>query len=138
MTAWIFALCLAVGVAGEARAQRAPAQSGPVYELSQAELALDCRRLTGRMQVRILQLRDHAQSAKSSGVARMAQQTLTPLTGGSMHGANPDGQYQRDLAMLHAYNRRLAEKKCPTFDLEAELQPQPVTSTPRPLAPKRN
>ncbi|HXF53767.1 MAG TPA: hypothetical protein VNK52_06540 [Hyphomicrobiaceae bacterium] len=134
----MFALCLAVGVAAAGLAQRAAAQGGPVYELSQAELALDCRRLTGRMQVRILQLREHAQNAKSSEVARLAQQTLTPLTGGSLHGANPDLQYQRDLAMLHAYNRRLAEKKCPTFNLEAELQPQPVTSTPRPVVPKRN
>jgi hypothetical protein len=38
--------------------------------------------------------------------------------------------------MLYAYNRQLAAKKCKTFDLDAELRPQPVQHTPRAAAPK--
>jgi hypothetical protein len=132
--------CAVLAVVGGSEAQEA-AKSGapaPAYELSKAELELDCRKLTGRMQIRILQVRDYAERSKSSAVSRLAQQALTSITGGSQYGTDPDGQYRRDLAMLHAYNRRLAEKKCPTFDLESELKPQPVRNTPRPVAPKQN
>jgi hypothetical protein len=132
--------CAALAVADGSEAQETARSGAPAtaYELSKAELDLDCRKLTGRMQVRILQVRDYAERSKSTAVSRLAQQALTPITGGSQHGADPDGQYRRDLAMLHAYNRRLAEKKCPTFDLEADLKPQPAQNTPRPIAPKQN
>jgi hypothetical protein len=132
--------CAVLAGAGVCEAQEAArsSASATAYELSKAELELDCRKLTGRMQVRILQVRDYAERAKSSAASRLAQQALAPIAGGSQHGADPDGQYRRDLAMLHAYNRRLAEKKCPTFDLESDLKPQPVQNTPRPVAPKQN
>jgi len=108
------------------------------YELTQAELALDCRKLTGRMQLRILQVRDYAERKKTSEVSRLAQQALTPIYGGTRSGADPESEYRRDVAMLQTYNRQLAAKKCRTFDLEAELKSQPIQHTPRPLSPKQN
>jgi hypothetical protein len=36
--------------------------------------------------------------------------------------------------MLEAYNTQLAAKGCATFNLEAELQPQPIGATPTPVA----
>lgn len=108
------------------------------YELSKDELALDCKKLTGRMQVRILQIRDNAERKQTSAVSRLAQQVVTPIYGGTQRGADPDADYRRDLAMLQAYNRRLAANKCKTFDLDAELKPQPVQHTPRPTDPKQN
>jgi hypothetical protein len=100
------------------------------YVLSAQELALSCRKLTGRMQVRILQIRDYEQRAKPSPASRLAQQAATSLHGGSRHDIDPEAEYRRDRAMLEAYNRRLAAKNCKTFDLEAELKPKPIRETP--------
>jgi hypothetical protein len=102
------------------------------YVLSAQELALSCRKLTGRMQVRILQIRDYEQRARPSPASGLAQQAATSLYGGSRRGIDPDAEYRRDHAMLEAYNRRLAEKKCKTFDLAAELRPKSVRETPTP------
>lgn len=103
-----------------------------VYQMSAEELGYDCKKLTGRMQVRILQIRDYAVRQKTSGLSRGLQSLSSQTFGGTTAGADPDGQYHKDLAALQAYNRRLAEKKCRTFDLEAELKPKPTTVTPTP------
>ncbi|HWK38531.1 MAG TPA: hypothetical protein VNR88_06415 [Hyphomicrobium sp.] len=91
------------------------------YQLSVAELGYDCRKLTGLMQVRILQMRGYENRRHPSAVARNAQSIATPIFGGTKEGIDPDGQYQRDRAMLEAYNQRLALKDCKTFDIAAEL-----------------
>lgn len=91
------------------------------YQLSENELKLDCRKLTGLMQIRILQIRGYDSSKKTSAAARGMQSLATPIWGGTKEGIDPDGQYRRDRAMLEAYNQRLADKHCKTFDLEAEL-----------------
>lgn len=105
------------------------------YQLSKDELAMDCKRLTGKMQIRILQIRDYDPARNSSQFGRSLQAFHAPLIGGSTVGSDPDARYRADRAMLTAYNHRLAEKKCRTFDLEAELKPKPVGSTPTPVAP---
>jgi hypothetical protein len=109
-----------------------PAWAG-AYELSADELKLDCKRLTGRMQIRILQIRDRTVETGTSVASQAMQSAFAPLVGGSMRGADPAAEHARDLAQLEAYNRRLAEKGCRTFDLAAELRPKPVSETPRPL-----
>lgn len=117
-------------------ASEAPAAGSPQpdesYVLNPQELKLDCRKLIGRMQVRILQIRDHNQRARPSGASRVAQQAATTLYGGSQQGMDPDAEYRRDRVTLEAYNRQLGAKKCKTFDLEAELKPKPARATPTP------
>jgi hypothetical protein len=93
----------------------------PGYQLSAEELGFDCKKLTGTMQIRILQIRGYDTNRKASAAARGMQTFATPIWGGTKEGVDPDGQYRRDLAMLEAYNRLLADKQCPTFDLAAEL-----------------
>ena len=100
------------------------------YVLSPSELALNCRKLTGRTLVRILQIRDYELSRSGSVAARGIQQVVTPVLGGTQRGADPDADYRRDRAMVEAYNRRLAEKGCKSFDLVKELQPKPAAETP--------
>ncbi|MCL4766089.1 MAG: hypothetical protein KJZ80_07650 [Hyphomicrobiaceae bacterium] len=100
------------------------------YVLSPSELALDCKKLTGRTLVRILQIRDYELSRKSSFASRQFQQVAKPLFGGTSHGADPDADYRRDRAVVEAYNRRLAERRCKSFDLVKELQPKPAAETP--------
>ena len=50
---------------------------------------------------------------------------------------DPDGQYRKDRAMLEAYNHQLADKKCKTFDIDAELQRTDGTPEPMPLPGKK-
>jgi hypothetical protein len=91
------------------------------YHLSEAELKLDCKKLTGTMQIRILQVKGYDSNKQASLAARGMQSFATPIWGGTKEGLDPEGQHRKDLAMLEAYNARLAEKKCKTLNLAAEL-----------------
>ena len=106
-------------VAGEAAA---PSADAPGYVLSDEEKGIDCKRLTGRMKIRILQLRDDRKRVRSSELSRSLHAAQGQL-GGSAAGSDPDGDAARDRAMLAAYNGQLAAKGCKTLDLEAELKP---------------
>lgn len=120
-------------------AQKSEVQPGlqpdGTYVLSKAELELDCKKLTGRTLVRILQMRDHDLRNHSSVASQTAQKLVVPLFGGSQYGSDPEADYRRDRAMVEAYNRRLAEKRCKVFDLAKELQPRPAAETPVPKKP---
>jgi len=107
------------------------------YQLSEQEKKYDCKKLTGLMQVRILQIRDYDPRAKSSLASRGLQTVTTPIWGGTTAGLDPDGQYRKDRAMLEAYNRQLAAKKCKTFDLAAELERRGPQDMPRPKDAKK-
>lgn len=93
------------------------------YQMTPDDLALDCKKLTGRMAVRIVQIRDFQTRQQTTSLSRGIQTAVKPAFGGSGEGSDPDGRYARDRAMLEAYNQRLAEKNCANFDLGAELAP---------------
>lgn len=107
--------------------------------ISDKDRNLDCRRITGRMQVRILQIRDRLEptGGSFSGIVKSAFAAGNDLL--SVQAVN-SGDYSlqarttNDVAILSAYNRLLAEKNCATFDLEAELQPKPIKHTPMPIS----
>lgn len=109
-------------------------QGNGVYALGPDELKLDCKKLTGRMQVRILQIRDHNERQLGTTVSRTLQSAVQPVLGGTKHGTSPDREVVADRAVLEAYNRQLAAKNCKTFDLNAELRPKPLKETPTPIA----
>jgi hypothetical protein len=106
---------------------------GQPFQLSAEELALDCRKLSGRMQIRILQARDASVRGGGSTVARTIQSAVTPVSGGTTQGANASYDAARDRAVLEAMNRQLAAKNCATYDLDAELRPRPSRDTPTPV-----
>ncbi|HPG89328.1 MAG TPA: hypothetical protein PLD46_06715 [Hyphomicrobium sp.] len=118
--------------------QNASIQSGGVsgtaskagYVLSADEQALECKQLTGRMQIRILELRDYNERNRTTLVSRALQTGSTAVFGGPKAGLDPDGTYARDRAALEAYNHQLEAKGCKTYDLESQLQPQDVRVTP--------
>jgi hypothetical protein len=114
-----------------------PASDPSVYQLSEQELKYDCKKLTGAMQVRILQIRDYDSSKRATMAARGVQSVATPIFGGTTEGLNPEGQHRRDIAMLEAYNRRLAEKNCRTYDLDAELKSRGLMDMPTPTGGKK-
>ncbi len=105
------------------------------YTLTPAEQALDCKKLTGHMQIRIRQLRSTMTDPKTSQLARTMQKVVTPVLAGTRRGIDQDGDNARDLGMLKAYNAQLAAKKCQTFDLAAQLAPgnnEPPRPIPKP------
>jgi hypothetical protein len=103
------------------------------YQLSADEQKLDCKKLRGKMQVRILQIRDQRERTLTSKTAQAIQSTVVPVFGGSPYGGNPAEDYKRDRAMLEAYNAQLAAKSCPVYNLENELQPRSIRDTPQPV-----
>lgn len=122
----------APGPGAKASGEKAAGEKAPAYVLNAEELALDCKKLTGRMQVRILQVRDYRQRETTTLLSRGMQVATTTVIGGTNEGVFLDSRYEKDLAMLEAYNRQLAAKQCKTFDLEAELKTQSVTHLPTP------
>ena len=108
-------------------------KQGQPYELTAEEKSLDCKRLTGRMQIRILQTRDASVKVNSSALGRGMQSAVTPVLGGTTYGADPAADAARDRAVLEAMNKQLAAKKCPTYDLDAELRPRSIRDTPTPV-----
>jgi hypothetical protein len=116
----------------------APALAEPSGDdvLTAAEAAYDCKKINGRMQLLILQIRDYPDRDKGSMLARGLQSVTVPLLGGTRTGLDPDGRYQRDLRKLQAFNARLAQLNCPTFDLEYELSVRDVRHTPKPRPAK--
>lgn len=100
-------------------------QSG-AYQPSEAERGLECRKLTGSMHVIVARLKDAQNRTRPSGAASTMQSVTTSTVGGSTAGLDIDAETQRERARLEAYNRLLAEKKCATMDIAAELNPAAV------------
>jgi hypothetical protein len=96
-----------------------------LYEMSAAEKAMDCKRLTGSMQIVIARLRDPYVRMEPSAAAAGSQKTVTPVFGGSALSADRDAVYARERAKLDAYNAELGAKNCKTLDIEAELARAP-------------
>ena len=113
----------------------APGQASPAaYALSEEEKSLDCKKLTGRMQVRILQARDYDAGNRPSAVSHSLQSVAVLAGSGATQGLDPSSDHARDRAQLEAYNQKLASMNCKTFNLDDELKPKPVTATPNPVA----
>ncbi len=96
--------------------------TGFTYQLSDYEKAYSCKKLTGIVQVRILQMRGRKGRAKSSLASRGIHAVSQSVIGGTAESMDHEEQYTRDHAMLDAYNRQLAAKNCKTFDITAELK----------------
>lgn len=106
------------------------------YTLNDQEAKLDCKKISGSIHIGILQLREVAGRHRPSATATQMQKMVSPVAGGSAYGMDPDGEAARGRARLEALNARLAEKKCPTFDLAAELKPG-NTAPPAPMRPAK-
>jgi hypothetical protein len=112
--------------AGASTSTSAAPASG--YQLSEEEKSADCGRLTGRMKIRILALKDSMKRTNTSELSRSLH-SATAAMGGSASGSYPYGDEQRDRALLEAYNQQLAAKGCKTLDLANELRPDAQWST---------
>ncbi len=91
------------------------------YVPSEEEKKLDCRRLTGSMQVMVDRLRASGQRQEPSVAAKAMQSATAGLSKGSMAGNSIGGEITRERARLTAYNDLLAAKNCKTMNIDAEL-----------------
>jgi len=99
--------------------------SDGVYQMSEQEKLMDCKRTTGSMLITISWLRHRATDVGTSGAAVVASQAVRPVLGGSGRGLDQDAEYVRSRARLDAYNRHLVSQKCTTLDIDAELAKPP-------------
>lgn len=97
--------------------------SAGVYHLTDQERDFDCKRLNGSITIKIKQIRASGGRYQPSMAASTAQAAARPVVGGTTYGQNLGEDLRQDHARLETLNRRLAEKKCPTYDLAAELAP---------------
>lgn len=111
----------------------APAAGG--YKLTAEEQKLDCPKLTGQMKVRISNMRAAYAAPAGTAAGRALQSVTTPVFGGPQRGRSREGDLAMDRAKLDAFNARLAEKKCKTFDIDAELRGTPPAAAPAPATP---
>lgn len=104
------------------------------YTLTAEEKALDCRRLTGRIQVRLLALRGEEYKVQPSSTAQ-SMRSATSAALGTDTDKNATARAATNRPILDAYNKRLVELGCPSFDIAKELQARPSAPTPNPAIP---
>ncbi|PPC87375.1 MAG: hypothetical protein CTY31_03395 [Hyphomicrobium sp.] len=115
-----------------------PTLGASSYTLSQNEQEMECKELTGRMQVRILEVRDTSAQTQTSTLSQLMQSgfgSLFASDNASKSGPPPRGA---DVAMLEAYNRALVAKGCMSFNLAEDLRPKDVRVTPVPTIKAAN
>lgn len=106
------------------------------YTLSAEEQALDCRRLTGRIQVRLLAVRGESYKVQPSA-ASQSMRSATSAALGTDTAKNAAARSATDRPVLEAYNARLVALGCPSFDIGKELEARPSAPTPYPTIPAR-
>ncbi len=106
--------------------------------VSEGEIELDCKKLTGRMQIRILEMRTFATSSQTSGLSRSLHAAGKTMFGGTSAGIDPKGEHARDYATLESYNRQLASQDCKSFDLQQTLAGQDTPPQPTIDAPSKS
>lgn len=121
-------------VATSSSTSSAPSKAGG-YVLSTDEQNYECKQLSGRMQIRILEIRDYNERSQTSKVSQVLKSAVKPFFGGGTYGTNPGADYAKDRAMLEAYNTQLATKGCKTYNLDAELKPKDFRETPTVVTP---
>lgn len=100
---------------------------------------LNCKQLTGRIQVKIMEMRGFSDRKQASILARGIQSGFSATLGNESHGIDPNGEYQSELNMLQRYNQRLVTLGCKSYDLNAELNKRDIDDVPAPtiLPPKK-
>ncbi len=96
-----------------------------VYQMSEQEKLMDCKRTTGSMLITISWLRHRSTEVGTSGTAVVASQAVRPVLGGSGRGLDRDAEHMRSRARLDAYNRHLVSQNCTALDIDAELAKPP-------------
>ncbi len=100
------------------------------YELTPEEHGYDCKRLTGRLQIRILELRSRLSDAQTSALSRSFNTVGSAAFGGTNFGLDPKSDRVHDVAQIKAFNDELVAKQCRSFDLAKALTGTDLPPTP--------
>lgn len=114
-----------------------PTEQKPTYQVSDYTLTtheqeMECKELTGRMQVRILEVRDTSAQTQTSTLSQLMQSGFGSLFASDKASKSQPPPRGADGAMLEAYNRALVDKGCMSFNLAEDLRPKDVRVTPVP------
>ena len=115
--------------AAEPQTQAAVTADG-TYIPSSKERDLNCRRLTGVVQIKIQQVRD-IEAHPTTGLVTSITSKATPR---HTAAGQPGAAYSEERAKLIGLNQLMVEKNCGRFDLEAALAPG-NKETPEPIQP---
>lgn len=96
-------------------------QPVPGSVLTASEMALDCKKMAGRIKIRILENRGPRTGQGASAAAQGLQSATVPIFGGSQRGADAAADRSNDIAKIKAMNDILVSKGCPHYDINAEL-----------------
>lgn len=121
-------ICLAIGMPSIAEAKKK-------HEQDTSDDKLSCKQLTGRMQVHIMELRGFSGRQQASALSRGIQAGFSATLGNTAHGIDPQGEHDDAIKQLYAYNQRLVEKGCKSYDLDAELKKNEIDDVPAPTIP---
>ncbi len=102
------------------------------------EPVFDCKKLTGRMQIRILEMRSFATSSQTSGLSRSMHAAGKTVIGGPSAGIDPKGEHARDYTALEQYNRQLVSQDCRSFDIQKSIASQDMPPQPTVDAPSKS
>lgn len=103
----------------------------PAAQAGAQEPETDCGRITGRVQIRILSLRNSGRLSQTTSVSKGVN-SVTSMVGmseGNLEGSS--ARQARDLAELKEMNERLKSLGCKSFDLDAALN-DTTGGTPKP------
>lgn len=117
----------------------APPKTGSVeggrrYVPSKHEEGLSCKRLTGMIQVKLLQMRDASDTPTTTPGLGPARKAMAGPMAGSAPRTNISGERTNEIARLRGLNGLLVAKNCPSFDLDAQLR-EDASGDPMPVAP---
>lgn len=102
---------------------------GAGYQPPIDDKKMNCKQLSSRVQLLILQLRGYGDRKQASGLSRGLQSAFAATVGTTATGSDPEGQHSADLKKLQEYNQRLIASGCNSYDLDYELkQTDPLAS----------
>ncbi|HVZ04504.1 hypothetical protein [Hyphomicrobium sp.] len=101
---------------------------------------MNCKQLSGRVQVLILQLRGSSGQKKASGFSLGLHSAFASTVGTTATGSDPDSDNAADMRKLKDYNQRLIAMNCRSYDLNYELKQTDPNEMPaaRVLPPKKS
>lgn len=97
-----------------------PADAAAPAPASAEDAEADCKRLAGKVQLRLLEVRNGLSPEESSLLSRSIQ-SAGAVVGGSTQGLNTNTSLARELADLEAANNQLVQRNCRSFDIAKAL-----------------
>lgn len=139
-------LLLAAGIGGTSLVSVAYAKSskdttthGSGWQPRLDEQKMNCKQLSGRVQVLLLQLRSNSGQKQASGLSLGLHSAFASTVGTTATGSDPAGDNATDMGRLKDYNQRLVAMNCKSYDLDYELRQTDPSEMPaaRVLPPKQ-